>query len=240
MLGTDLSAFSAADAVRGLSAFPGIYLIIVVAVPVVIPALGVEAGKQIGNPDVHGAAGGAVAAAGTGNGILRPEDCPDLVNGLPFLLRQRLKVLHIAEVVLHLRKVAHAAEHHKNALKGGGVANGIAGGGAALQRSEDICRGLWQIGQRTALHRLHDQNRLSEFPADLVDVPAFHAGIVIVQIVELNLDGLNIRLLCQDPLQYRRLVMEGNGQMTELALRLELPGDVVYVHDKISKSRGPL
>ena len=126
------------------------------------------------------------------------------------------------EVVLHLGQVAHAAEHHLDALKGGGKPDRVAGRAAALQPIQ-LGGGLGgQGGQAAALHRLHHDHRLAEPPADLVHAMALDAGVLIVGIVELDLHHLHLGVLGEHPGQEVGFVMEGKADVPDLSLRLEL------------------
>lgn len=62
---------------------------------------------------------------GTKN-LLHPAYC------LRFLTRQRMKILHIADIVLHLHHVTYARKNHHNPRKTGGKTNYIAGKAPAL------------------------------------------------------------------------------------------------------------
>lgn len=79
---------------------------------------------------------------------------------------------------------------------------------AASSCSFSILRQLYQIA---ALYRLHNDHRLAKFPAHLIALPALYRGIVVIQIVELDLYHLDLGILRQDLLQHLRSVVEGNA-----------------------------
>ena len=66
MLRTDAFTLSTADAVRRFAALGRMYAVIVETAPVLIFFSGIHAGKQIGDGNMPGTSGGAVAAGGAG------------------------------------------------------------------------------------------------------------------------------------------------------------------------------
>ena len=60
--------------------------------------------------------------------------------------------------------------------------------------------------------------------ADLVHLAAFHGGVLVVHIIELNLHDLDLRVLGQDRVQHLGLVVEGDAKVADPALLLEFPG----------------
>lgn len=113
-------------------------------------------------------------------------------------LIQRPEVAHEGDVVLHLRKAAHAGEHHQHPGKARGEADGIARGAAAAEPVEHGARVVREVHEVAALDRLHDDDGLAEFAADLVASAALHGGIVVVGVVERDLHDLNLRIVRQD------------------------------------------
>ena len=63
--------------------------------------------------------------------------------------------------------------------------------------------------------------------ADLVAQAALHLGIVVVHVVELQLHKFQLRPVGQDLIQHLGAVVEGYTHMAQLALRLQLLGDVI-------------
>ena len=74
-------------------------------------------GKNIGNGDALGAAVGAIAAGGAGNGDKLPDGIGSLLKQSLLLRIQRLKCIHIAGVIQHLRFVAHTAEYYHHIIQ---------------------------------------------------------------------------------------------------------------------------
>ena len=214
---------SCKEAVRRLafSAAGMDHIIIVVCVPVVMNLLGIHDSQQIGDGDMLGASSHTITAGGTGDQIHRMVNLPHLVNGRQLFYIQRAEILHKADVLLHLFDAAHAGEYHQHALKPGGIADCITCGRAAAQLIQhSLC--LWrQIDQIAALYRLHDNDRLAEFAADLIAFPALHGRIFIVQVVKLDLYHFHLRVLGQNLFQHLRTVMEGDAKMPDFTLRLQ-------------------
>ena len=141
-----------------------------------------------------------------------------------FRFVQRPEVLHEGNVVLHLLHVAHAGEHHQHAGEARGKAQGVACRAAAVQRVQYGLRVLGQPDKIAALDRLHDDDGLVIFPADLIAGAALDGGIVVVRVVEPDLDGFDLRIVRQDLLEHLRAVMERDAHMADLALGLEGKG----------------
>lgn len=223
VLGADALALAAADAVRGAGAGPGVdILIVVVRVPVVVGVLRVHDGKQVGDGDMLRAAVGAVAAGRAGDQILLAEDLHHLGNGGTLGIVQRRKVLHVAQVVLHLLHAAHAGQHHQHTGEARGKPDGIAGGAAAVQGVQHGFCVVGQVDKAAALDRLHDQYRLVVLTANLIAFAALDGNVIVVQVVELDLHDLNLRVLGQDLVQHLGAVVERDAHMAHLALGFQL------------------
>ena len=83
---------------------------------------------------------------------------------------------------------------------------------------------LRQLHQIAALDRFHDKGRFAVLLAHLIALAALHRRIVIIQIVELQLHHLDLRILRQNLLQKLRRVVEGYSHMAHFALRLQREG----------------
>lgn len=223
MLRADALALAAADAVRCHRAWLGVDLVvIVVGVPVVMGALRIQHGEQVGDGDMLRAARGAVAAGRAGDQVLFVENFLHLVHGGHLGVVQRLKVLHVAEVVLHLLHAAHAGQHHHDAGEAGRKANRVAGGAAAVQLVQHSLGIVGQVDKVAALDRLHDEHRLAVLAADFIALAALDGDVVIVQIVELDLHDLDLRVLGQNLVEHLSAVMERDAHVAHLALGLQL------------------
>ena len=130
--------------------------------------LGVHRCSQIRDRDVLRAAGSTIAAGRARNEIHALENLLHTLDGIHLPLIKEFKILHIAEIVLHLQEIAHARKNHHNAGEARGKADGIARGAAAVQVVQDGLGLLREINQVAALERFHDNNRLAVLAADLV------------------------------------------------------------------------
>ena len=155
------------------------------------------------------------------------EDGLDLLHCRPLGLVQGLEVLHEGQVVLHLLQGAHAGEHHQHPREARGEADGIAGGAAAVEGIQHGPGLLGKVHQVPALHRLHDDDGLAVLPADLVAAAALDGGVLIVEIVELDLHHLHLRVVGEDLFQHLGGIVEGDAHVPGLALRLQLLGDLI-------------
>ena len=87
-----------------------------------------------------------------------------------------------------------------------------------IQNSACIVR---QLDKVSTLDRLHDDDRLVELPADLIALAALDRGIVIVNIIELDLHDFDRGILCQDLLEQLGAAMKRNADVADLALFLQ-------------------
>ena len=111
-----------------------------------LPHVLIVEGKILGDGDFLGAALGTVGAAGAGDGDLGFEELRRLGDDALFRLGERGEFLHKGEVVLQLRQVAHAGEHHFHALQRGGEADGPGGGGGGAVGGKEALYLLGDIG----------------------------------------------------------------------------------------------
>ena len=222
MLRADGLALAALHAVRGLMTGQCVDgIVVIIRMPVVVDLLRVHRGEQFRDGDLLRAAVRAVAAAGALDEVLAAEDFLHLRDGSKLRFAQRLEVLHERDIVLHLLWRAHTGEHHQHAGESRGKADGIAGRAAAVQGIQNGARIVWQLDKVSTLDRLHDDDRLVELPADLIALAALDGGIVIVNIIELNLHDLDRGILCQDLLEQLGAAMKRNADVADLALFLQ-------------------
>jgi len=80
--------------------------------------------KDVGNRDLFRTAGHAVLAVRAGDGVDLCQLFLSALHHLALSLRQRHKVLHVRQIVLHLLDVRHAAQHRHHAFKRGNKAHG--------------------------------------------------------------------------------------------------------------------
>ena len=221
MLRTGRLTGAAAETVGRAAARAGVDAVIIVGVPVVQDLLAVHRGEQIRNGDLLRTAVRAVAAGRAGDEIHAVEDLLHLMDGIHLVLVQRAEIAHERYIFLHLRERAHAGEHHLHVREAGCEADGIARGAAAVERIEHRLRPLRQVDEVATLDRLHDEDGLAVLDTDLVAFAALHGGIFIVEIVELELDGLDVRIFGQDLFEDLCAVVEGDADVADLPLGLE-------------------
>ena len=221
MLRADVLAFAALDAVGRLAPVHGVDVIVVTGVPVAVELPGVHRGEQVGNGDVLRAAVRAVAAGGAGDEMLAAENGLHARDGGELGIVERPEVCHEREIVAHLLHAAHAGEHHHHAGKPCGKPERVAGRTAAVQFIENVLCFLREIDEIAAFDRLHDDDGFAVLHTDLIALAALHRGVVVVQVVELDLHDLDLRILGQDLLEHLGAVVERNADVTHLALGLE-------------------
>ena len=116
---------------------------------------------------------------------------------------------------MQLIEIAHAGKHHHHAREARGESDCIA---ASVQVVEHpFCR-IRKIHEVNALDRLHDQDRLVEFAANLAAFAALHRRIVVIQIIELNLNDLDLRIFRQYLFENVRAIVERDAHVANLAL----------------------
>ena len=105
---------------------------------------------------------------------------------------------------------------HQHAGEARSEADGIAGQAAAMQGIQNSACIVRQLDKVSTLDRLHDDDRLVELPADLIALAALDGGIVIVNIIELNLHDFDRGILCQDLLEQLGAAMKRNADVADL------------------------
>ena len=216
-------ALAAADALGRLAVVLGKYFSVEKSgAPIVIAHFGIHTGKEVGNGDVLGAAVRAVAACRARDEAHGTKNIPHLPDRLHLRLVKGPEVLHIREVILHLRHVAHAGEHHEHPLKPRGKADGVACGTRRSEAGIDRLGVLWQVDKVPALDGLHDDDGLVVLSAHFIALSGLNSGILVVEIIELDLHDLDLRILGQNTFQHLRRVMEGNPDMPDLSLLFQV------------------
>ena len=155
--------------------------------------------EVIGDGDLPGALGGAVAAVGAGDLRLGADDLRHLFQQMNLIGRERLELLHIAGVVLQLLRTAHAAEDGQHPVQSGGKPDGPGGqAGGRVGPAQQHGGLLREVHQGAPLHRLHDHDLLAVFPGHLIALPGLDVGVLPVQVVDLELDQLGLRVVLGD------------------------------------------
>ena len=138
MLRTDLFARTALDAVGGFTAVERMDIVIECCVPARGNLLCVQRRKVIRNRDLLRTSVRAVPAGRTGDQVHAVKNLLYLCDSSQLRLVQRLEILHVADVILHLLERAHAGEHHQNSGKTGREPNGVACDAAAVEVFQDL------------------------------------------------------------------------------------------------------
>ena len=145
------------------------------------------------------------------------------------LLCEGLEVLHKAEIVLHLRKIAHAGKHHHHTGQAGGKPHGPRGGrGIGRVLLKELLHILWHPCQCTALDRLHNDDRFVVFHRCLIASLGLYPLAVPVQIVDLQLYKLHLRVLGQNLIQQRGVLPLGRGLPFRIKIFMNNPSLVWY------------
>lgn len=142
MLWAALFALTALDAVSGAASVARVDVIIIISIPIMVCLLGVHRCSQVRDGDVLRAAGSTIAAGRARNEIHALENLLHTLDGIHLPLIKEFKILHIAEIVLHLREIAYARKNHHNAGEARGKADGIARGAAAVQVVQNLIEHL--------------------------------------------------------------------------------------------------
>jgi len=180
-------------------------------------------GEDIRDGNAHRTALGAVMAARAGDRLVRVQRELGPVDRALLVGVQRLEILHIGKVVVHLRQIAHAGEHRNDVLLARHEADRPGGVGRLRVRlGQDRLDAVDGVRQHTALHRLHDRDRLSIGLADFKVAPGGYTGVIPVRIVDLELDKFHVRMGLQQLLQQLGIGVEGKAVMFDQALRLHL------------------
>ena len=118
MLRTVLLTLAAANTLGGGAVAFLYQSLIVLLLGSLIPCLLhlVIEGEVPGDGNILGTSVHTVSAGGTGNGDCAADNVRYLPDNLLFLSILRLKVFHVAGIVLQLLHIAHAAEYHDDAV----------------------------------------------------------------------------------------------------------------------------
>ena len=74
-----------------------------------------------------------------------------------------------------------------------------------------------QADEFSSFDRFHDDDRLSVFPADVIAGFALYFFIKIVCIVELELYDFQLRVICENAIQYFGAVVEGDSDVADFS-----------------------
>ena len=227
LLGADRFTFAAADALACFSCVLGVDRIIEARIPVIPELLFVKTSEKIWDSDLLGASVDTVAALGTGNKILCGEDGANLFDGFALFFVEGLEIGHIGKVVAHHIHVSHTREHHKCILKACGKADGIACVATALKGIEDCLGIVGEVDEASALNRLHYDHGLTVLAAALEAELGLNRGILIVEIIELYLHNLDLRVFGKDLIEDVGGIVEGDAEMLDFAFVFKLKAGLI-------------
>lgn len=91
--------------------------------------------------------------------------------------------------------------------------HGIACRAAAVKRFGIFFRFPRRADEVATLDRLHDDHGFSELAADLQAFAGLHGRVLVIDVVELNLHNLDLRILGRNLLRHNRGVVEGNAEV---------------------------
>ena len=185
----------------------------------------------VGNVHAHGA-GHTVAAAGAADFDVAAQDVGSLPDGGVLGVGHGAEISEGGEVVVQLVFCAHAGEDDLHIFVAGHPAQrprGRAGVGVqCIQRRGSVRR---QLCQRTALDGLHDdEGNIQFFGKSIAPVSCDLLGTVVgVEVVVLQLAEVP-RLVAQDMLEARRVVVAGEAKIPDASGGLLLPEPVHNAH----------
>ena len=198
ILRTSADALTAGDAGRRFSAVFGGLCVLLFCVVVQVLLSVIEVAEQLGNINGHRTTLCTVTASGAGNKILFLHYVADLLDGGMLCFAERLEILHVADVIVHLLHIAHTRKNHHYSVKACGETDGVACVASAAKGGKYLLSFARKIYKGTALDRLHNDNWLSELLADLKAFSALNAAGIVVEIVELDLNHFNVGVVCKN------------------------------------------
>lgn len=232
MLGADGLTLAAADAVNGLFGIreAGCPLltdgVLIAEHPELVPDA-----EVVGNVHAHGA-GHTVAAAGAADFDVAAQDVGSLPDGGVLGVGHGAEISEGGEVVVQLVFCTHAGEDDLHIFVAGHPAQRPRGCTGVcvqcIQRRGSVRR---QLCQRTALDGLHDdEGNIQFFGKSIAPVACDLLGTVVgVEVVVLQLAEVP-RLVAQDMLEARRVVVAGEAKIPDAPGSLLLPEPVHNAH----------
>ena len=117
-------------------------------------------------------------------------------------------MFHKGNIVFHLFHTAHSRKNYADIRETCRKAYCIAGIGTAMQLIKNLLCFFRKTDQISSLDRLHDQDGFVIFLADFIYFPRLNRCALIIQIIELDLDDLDLRIFTQYLIKHSRLIME--------------------------------
>ncbi len=232
MLGADGLTLAAADAVNGLFGIreAGCPLladgVLLTEHPELIPDA-----EIVRNVHAHGA-GHTVAAAGAADFDVAAQDVGSLPDGGVLGVGHGAEISEGGEVVVQLVFCTHAGEDDLHIFMAGHPAQRPGGIGGIRTQGVQRCGGVCRQGcQRAALDGLHDdEGNIQLFGKSIASVSCDLLSTVVgVEVVVLQLAEVP-RLVAQDMLEARRVVVAGEAKIPDAPGGLLLPEPVYDAH----------
>ena len=195
--------------------------IVMVRIPVLIHLFRIHADEKIRDQDLFRTAVHTVAAFCTRNQLFAPDDLTYLLYRLCLFLVKRPEVFHKVQIFLHLVDRAHSGEDHHDPRESRRIADRICRRTSAMELVKYCFCIIRKICETAAADRFHDDHRFSMLSADFIAFSGLNRRVIIVDIVELELYHLYLRILGEDLVKNLRTVMERDSKMADLSLFLE-------------------
>lgn len=189
-------------------------------------AVGVIEREVVGNGDALRASLHAVAArrAGDGDGIV--DDLDGLGHRGAFAGVERPEVAHVARVVEQLLHRRHAAEHHHHPFETRRIADRPrCGRKVGMHGAEEPFGGGWNRRQRTALDGFHHHDGFAVAACHVVAAVRLDAGVVPVEVVDLQLHELRFGVRREDLVEQLRAVVERESETADAPFGLHAGGE---------------
>ena len=178
--------------------------------------------KKIGNGNFFGTYLCTIFALSARNLIVFANDFANAVGSLEFFLVQRDKRIHGIDIRLHHIHIPHSRKNHKHLGVACGITKRIGNGRGIANFLEFGNRLCGKIYKSTTLNRLHNNDFFAVLNSYIVASLALNAGIIIVEIVDLQLNHLNLRLFGKNLIQNIRRIVERHSNVAYFALFVQL------------------
>ena len=152
--------------------------------------------EQLRNADIHRTSACTVMTGCAWNEVYLAECLAHIIYSLHFLFVKRFEILHIAHVIIYLRKITHSREHHEHIRETCCKTDSIARiAHTTVETVKDTLCLFGKIYEVSALYRLHYDYSLAVFFTDLIYSLAVNSMIAVIKIVELDLHRFYLRII---------------------------------------------
>jgi len=182
--------------------------------------------EEVGNGNVLRTAFHAVAAGGAGNHGGGVDDLDGFGEHFAFLIGERFEILHVGGVVEQLIIGGHAAEYHYHAFEACGETHGPGGDrGFGVIGLEQLLRLGRQGSEVAALDGFHHDDGLLMLDGDFVAFARTDAGVVPVDVVDLQLDEIELGMRGEHLVEQLGRIVERHADVLRFALGLHAGGE---------------